>query len=159
MKLYEIRQLITETEPDYWNVITSGPLFNYNLGNINEVATVAGWHYGRAVLIEDVDIALEYGMPAHAHAREGWAPEWAQFPDPSASAEYCDVLYRGSIVDRVLLASVDGGRAVLPVPERREGGWIVMDWPYHLARLVDGFGGSCDFEEYFEHSEIEKWPA
>lgn len=158
MKLHELRSMITETWDDYWNVILEGPLYNYNLGNSGETATVAGWHSGRAVLMDDVDVAIEWGMPTSMFDRE-WKPEWSAFPDPVAHPEYCDILYRGSLVDRVEVASIDGGRAVLPIPTRRDDEWIAMDWPYHVARLVDSFSSGREFETYFERSGIRKWPA
>lgn len=160
MKLYEIHTTIAGTWDDHWNVLNEGPLFNYNLGTINDVATVAGFHSGRAVLLDDVDIAIEYGMSIDPFGNRGnWTESWAPFPDPNIVGEYCDIYYRGALVDRVVLASVDGGRATLPMPEKRDGKWIAMDRPYQLARLVDSFTSGREFEGYFKRSGIRKWPA
>lgn len=160
MKLYEIHKAIAETWDDHWNVITEGPLFNYDLGTIDEVATVAGYHSARAVLIDDVDIAIEYGMDVDAFGnREKWTESWAPFADPTIRAEYCDIYYRGALVDRAMLASVDGGRATLPMPELRDGAWVAMERPYQLARLVDSFSSGREFDDYFRRSGILKWPA
>jgi hypothetical protein len=161
MHLHQLRAKIAATWDEHWNHIQGGPMFNYNLGTINDVATVAGWHSARAVLQEDVDIAIEYGMPDSAHRpNQDWVEEWSAFPDDKIRGEYADVFYRGSLVDRVHLASVDGGRAVLPLPDRREGQWIVLDWPYQVGRIVHEL--SCpseSFEDYFRRSGITKWPA
>jgi len=48
---------------------------------------------------------------------------------------------------RVVLAFVDGGRAILPPLGLKAGEWITMDCPYHLARLVDGFARVEDFDD------------
>ncbi|MBT9608143.1 hypothetical protein [Microbacterium sp.] len=161
MKLHEIRQEIRESMAEYWNYIPQGPLFNYNLGNSGDQAQVFGWHDARAVLEHDVDIALEFGMSDDPFDnKENWTEEWSQFPDNKIRAFYCDVFYRGALVDRVLLASVDGHRATLPLPARRPGGgWTVEDWPYQVARVVDDLHGHRDFEDYFRRSGIEKLPA
>jgi hypothetical protein len=160
MNLYALRKLIGETWSDHWNLINDGPQYNYNLGTINDVATVTGWHHARAVLTEDVDVALEFGMTDDPFGhRENWRADWAPFADPKVSGEYCDVFYRGALVDRVHLVSVDGGRAILPLPHHREGQWTVMDWDYTVARLVDDLTGHREFATYFENSGIYKWPA
>lgn len=160
MQLYEIWGKISESWGDGWNYIPAGPLFNYNLGTVNEVATVLGWHDARAVLQEDVDVAIEWGMSSDPfdHRRE-FKPEWAPFPDPAVALCYADLFYRGSLVDRVSIASVDGGRAYLPTPHRRDDQWVVMDRPYQLARLINDIAGTEEFESYFERSRIYKWPA
>ena len=160
MNLHEIYKTIIDTVDDHWNVINSGPQFNYSLGTIDDVATVTGYHETRAVLIDDVDIAIEYGMSDDPFDRKkNWTEDWAPFPDKKISAEFCDIFYRGALVDRTLLAIVDGGRATLPLPTKESGQWIAMDRPYHLARLVDSFNGGREFESYFERSGITKWPA
>ncbi|TQK19110.1 hypothetical protein FBY40_1601 [Microbacterium sp. SLBN-154] len=160
MQLHEIWKEIIESHEGYWNYIPRGPLFNYNLGTSNGAAWVAGYHDARAVLLHDVDIALEFGMDSNIwQEREPAKPEWAPFADREVFFVWCDIMYRGSLVDRVELASVDGGRATLPFPEKRDGEWIVMDRPYHLARVIDDIQGGREFEEYFERSGIRKWPA
>ncbi|GAA2023336.1 hypothetical protein GCM10009819_02570 [Agromyces tropicus] len=57
------------------------------------------------------------------------------------------------------MASVDGGRAILPVPEHRDGQLIVMDRPYQPGRLINDITDRREFDRYFEQSKIYKWPA
>lgn len=160
MQLHEIWDEIRKSYGEYWSYIPEGPLFNYNLGTSNGVATVYGWHDARAVLVHDVDIALEWGMSDDPFERKlDYRPAWAPFPDSVVSLFYADVFYRGSLVIRETLASVDGGRAVLPVPQTREGKLTAMDRPYQLARVIDDIMGHREFESYFERSGIYKWPA
>jgi hypothetical protein len=160
VQLHEIWKTIGESWDEWWNYIPEGPLYNYNLGNSNDVANVFGWHDARAVLNEDVDIAIEWGMSADPFEnRRDFTPEWAPFPDRSVSLFYADIFYRGSLVERVSLASVDGGRAYLPTPQMRDGQWITMDRPYQLARLISDIVGNTEFVSYFERSGIFKWPA
>jgi len=160
MRLDQIRATIIETTADHWHLINEGAQFNYNLGTINDVATVAGYHSARAILRADVDIALEFGMTDDPFgSREDWTEEWSYFADSRIAGEYVDVFYRGGLVDRVHVASVDGHRAVLPLPHRVGGSWSVLDWPYQVARVVDGLTGNHSFEDYFVRSGIKKIPA
>ncbi|MDQ0649513.1 hypothetical protein QFZ53_003709 [Microbacterium natoriense] len=160
MQLHEIWAKISESWDEWWNYIPEGPLYNYNLGTSNGGASVFGWHDARAILNEDVDIAIEWGMSEDPFEnRRDYKPEWAPFPDPTAHLCYADIFYRGALVDRVLMASVDGGRAYLPAPEHKDGKLIVMDRPYQLVRLINDITGTRDFESYFERSGIYKWPA
>lgn len=160
MQLHEIWAKIGESWGEWWNYLPEGPLFNYNLGNSGDEASVFGWHDARAVLIEDVDIAVEWGMSADPFEnRRDYKPEWAPFADPSVAICYADIFYRGSLVERVSIASVDGGRAYLPTPKRKDDRWIVMDRPYQLVKLINDLTDSRDFEPYFERSGIYKWPA
>lgn len=116
MKFYELRKQITEAYGDYWHHINGGSQFHYDLGTVNDLASVFGYHSARAVLLNDVDIAIEYGMTDDPLDRQAWVADWAPFPDPNVHGKYADVFYRGALVDRVHLASVDGGRAFLPAP-------------------------------------------
>lgn len=160
MQLHEIWAKISESWDEWWNYIPEGPLYNYNLGTSDGIATVLGWHDGRAVLNEDVDIAIEWGMSADPfESRRDFKPDWAPFPDRSVQLCYADVFYRGSLVERVSIASVDGGRAYLPTPEWRDDRWVVMDRPYQLVRLINDITDTREFESYFERSGIYKWPA
>lgn len=160
MQLHEIWNKISESWDEWWNFIPEGPLFNYNLGTSNGTAAVLGWHDARAVLNENVNISIEWGMPEDPFEnRRDYKPEWAKFPDPTAHLVYADLFYAGALVDRVLMASVDGGRAYLPVPKREGDRWVVMDRPYQLVRLISDISGSRDFDDYFKRSGIYKWPA
>lgn len=160
MQLHEIWDKISESWSDWWNYLPEGPLFNYNLGTTDDAASVFGWHEARAVLIEDVDIAIEWGMSSDPFDRRSdFKPEWAPFPDESVALCYADIFYRGSLVERVSIASVDGGRAYLPTPDRKDDQWIVMDRSYQLARVINDITDTRDFESYFERSGIRKWPA
>ncbi|AWB88530.1 hypothetical protein C2138_02275 [Salinibacterium hongtaonis] len=122
--------------------------------------TVSGYHSARAVLVDDLDVSIEYGMTSDPFgSRENWTEPWSAFPDPKIRGEYCDVFYRGALVDRIHLASVDGGRATLPLPQRKDDEWVVMDWPFRVARLVDSFNNGNEFEDYVKRSGIRKLPA
>jgi len=160
MNLFEIRRLIIESWKDSWHYLPEGPLFNYNLGTAGDAATVLGWHDARAVLIEDVDVAIEFGLSADPFEnRRDWSPEWAKFPDPTVQVEFCDIYYRNALVDRISMVRVDGGRALLPLPNRDDGRWIVFDWPYHLARVINDLQDHREFDSYFSRSGFYKWPA
>lgn len=63
--------------------------------------------------------------------------EWAtNFPDSNAdSLEYL-VKYNNSFVSRKVLVDVDGGRAILPMPNRQEGKLIVTEKDVNFAKIV-----------------------
>ena len=160
MNLFTLEQQITETWDERWHLLADGPQFHYNLGTVGNVASVFGYHSWRAVLNEDVDIAIEFGLNDDPSNDDGnWTAPWAPFPDESVHGRYADVFYRGALVDRELLASVDGGRAVLPIPSRQGKKWVASHWEHELARLVDELNGHSEFVDYFTRSGMEKIPA
>lgn len=161
MRQNELWNLIIESWDTWWTYIPDGPLFTYNLGNSNGHATVFGYHSARAVFIDDIDVALEWGMPEDPlEPNEGeFTAEWAPFRNPSIKLCFADVFYRGSLVERVSIASVDGNRVYLPTPEQQDDAWVVSDREFHLARVINDIAGKRDFETFFKRSGIVKWPA
>ena len=70
------------------------------------------------------------------------------------------MFWRGSLVDRLLLLGVDGGRALLPIGEpkydKSKGyAWItnnVDGWEYFFARLIHSFEHSENFDRYLHQA-------
>ncbi len=175
MNLLELRNYISLRTAGDFHTVATGPLFNSSFsvifeggskdGRITDVAT----HDTRLVCIDDIDIAIEWGFPANDRDEEHhpWAQD-ANFPDPSVRTYLVDIFYRGSLVDREFVCSVDGGRAYLPAPAPRRvlGGpykegepiaWRVSEWELAIARIVDG--DRPEFDSYLERAGIFVVPA
>lgn len=165
MNLNAIRDTITSSSPAGWHRIGDGPYFHNRPYHGED--DYDSRHGERAVLIDDVNVSLEWGMSTNGHQDERghlWARE-RQFPDPAVYSFWIDVFYAGSLVDRVLAYSVDGGRAYLPRYDQRRtengdqdaagtGAWEfpVDEWPYELTKLISGLNGMREFHEYFERA-------
>ena len=65
--------------------------------------------------------------------REAWANG---FPDPKATAYYYDIYYGSSLIDQIVLISVDGGRANLPLPQSIVD-LRVSKLHYQIAKIFD----------------------
>ncbi|GAA1781628.1 hypothetical protein [Agromyces lapidis] len=177
MKLQELRDIITNTTPADWELVTHGPYYH------DAFSTVSGGggglrieearsHGSKVVLRDDIDISIEWGFTWDDARDRGelWWPWAKSFPDPNAYTFWVDIFYRGALVDRNTLVSVDGGRAYLPVADavRIDGGspmepaestdaydFYVDEWDYGLARTVDGFGHN-EFDSYFARAGLKR---
>ena len=168
MTLQEILNIITASEPDQWNSIacwgaSSGPSYRYQIvdfevyeGQKNVLRTKD--HSIVAAFTPDVSITMAWGLGCNEDFKEVWANK---FPDPRASSHYVDIFYNGAMVFRDLYVSVDGGRAKLPLPERKiddDGKVLSLEVPvgeHKLIRLVDSLGGYISqFDSYFKRAEF-----
>lgn len=62
--------------------------------------------------------------------------DWAKkHPDPTAYRVTYEIYYAASFVEEVLMVSVDGHRATLPLPDRNT--LVVSRKDYQFARIVD----------------------
>src|SRR5258706_10531254 len=115
----------------------------------------------------DISITLAFGLEALADFKEEWANK---FPDPHASSSYVDVFYNSALVYRDIYVSVDGGRAKLPLPNRKfdksTDKVIALEVPkgrHDFIRLINSLGGAISqFDEYFARADFkivdEPWP-
>lgn len=77
-----------------------------------------------------------------------------RFPDKKIRYQSIDVFYRGTVIDRVLVHSIDGDRSYLPLADEISDGWTVPAWEHDVTRLVDGLRGGSEFDSYFART---KW--
>ena len=108
-----------------------------------------------AVNKNDVNLRLEMKHADEGVQREDFKAEWAnRHPDPSATGYWCDIYYCSTRVSRTILVSVDGGRAMLPVP-RQEGvegkQTEVLPYDYRIAQIFDSLG---TLDEYMMRSRL-----
>jgi hypothetical protein len=166
--LFEIRQMIVASDPAQWHKPLTGPYFTDAYDVDDDVFRFHGELY---VFEPDVDLTIQEGLKwGHLADSVNKATDlWddAHFPDPSARVTWADVFWRGSLIDRVNVVSVDGARATLPVgtrtpkdPEaaRRLTPGVKVEWDYSatafetaVARVVDG---GYDFDDYFRRAGL-----
>lgn len=59
------------------------------------------------------------------------------FPNQNASAYWCQLTYAGQLLEKTLLVSVDGGRALIPVPDLSTGS--ISPFDYQVAMIFDRY--------------------
>jgi len=83
--------------------------------------------------------------------REPWAN---RHPDPSATGYWCNLYYGSTLVKKLILVAVDGGRAMLPIPQRGRKNMRsdrVLPLDYKVAQIHDRLG---TLEEYMSRSGL-----
>ncbi|MFW9878739.1 MAG: hypothetical protein ACFFG0_37145 [Candidatus Thorarchaeota archaeon] len=77
--------------------------------------------------------------------------EWAnKHPDPKATGYWYDLYYDGNLIERFILVSVDGGRAILPPPDEYTGKVTMMN--YKVAQIHDILN---TLDQYIKRSGLE----
>lgn len=145
MDLYSIQNdLIANRSADAWftpNI--AGPTFNYRwqYGTVgpDPISYIIGEHTGHAVLREDTSLTVNWGLEVDGDDRQRHF-DWAkQFPDSTVRPFWADFFWQGALIDRVELASVDGGRGTIPLPHY---GKTVTDYELAVAALIHDLSGA-----------------
>jgi len=174
MTLDELRHIIIASDADDWHVL-SGPSYldrfmPVEVGRGDEMVYELrhGEHDSRAVFKPDVDVSIAWGL--HLNPDEpAYFSEWTQgFPDKNAYAYYADVFYRGSLVDRVPIVAVDGGRYKIAIPEQdleeisnmqpKLIGYWLGPWKNAVGKLITNLVGGYSYEEGLKRASIEYRP-
>ena len=120
----EILEIVKNTTPDEWDV------------NFSQDAEIA-------VFKKNPLLRIETRHTDEFVHNDDFREKWAnKFPDPHATSYYYHVYLGATRLKEFILVSVDGGRALLPLPKS------VMDLSvepirYKIALIFDRFG-SCD---------------
>ena len=123
----ELMENVTDSGPDDW------------LFHEQHDKTVWVYRY-------DLDIRLEY-----QGSREPFGEKWAtKHSDPNATCADLNIYFRSSLVKPMRFVTVDGGRAVLPLP--KHGTNTIARGLYRLAQIIDRLG---KLDEYIERSGLE----
>jgi hypothetical protein len=92
----------------------------------------------------DVNLRIECSFDGDDIQGHDFKAPWAnKHPDPKATGYFYNIYYGSTLLKRVLLVSVDGGRADLPVPET--GSNRVGAFDYKIAEIVDSVGTLGDY--------------
>jgi hypothetical protein len=90
-----------------------------------------------AALKEDPRLRATIHYDERGVQTEDFQEPWANgFADPKAKGYWVEVTYDRALIDRRVLVSVDGGRAMLPMPKSRAD-LTVSKLSYRLAQLFD----------------------
>lgn len=148
MDLFTIQNdLIARSTADAWfNPKIPGPTFRYSWqygysGSDGPVSYITGEHYSHAVHRQHPNLTIAWGLDVEdLHHPRKRRFEWAeQFADTSVDAFWADFFWNGALIDRVELASVDGGHGTIPMPHY---GNTVSDYEVAVAVLVHDLNGS-----------------
>lgn len=82
---------------------------------------------------------------------EDFKEDWANcHPNTKATGYWYDLYYDGAFLDRTILVSVDGGRAMLPPPDFKSG--KINFYNYRVAQIHDS---TSSLDEYIQRSSLE----
>jgi len=128
VKLEDVQKILATSSQEEWIVDDESGSFTYK---------------------NDLNLRIERAdFDTFRSFNESWA---TNHPDSSAKAEDFTVKYGASFVDKHTLVSVDGHRAVLPMPESPDSQFVSKD-DVNFAKIVD-VGGKV--EEYLERSKLK----
>jgi hypothetical protein len=164
--------LITNSSPDEWLMLRSGPFFADGFARITD--QTGTWletegHPYFAVWREDVDLRLGWGITVDSGLQFGDRWIW---PDRQIQRVLVDGFWRGALVARWTTLLVDGGRCYLPEPalayvrtgdglrDHQAFGSTMVASEVRLARLIHGLGGGSDqeFERYLAQTQVIEVP-
>lgn len=128
-------------------IISSDPRADWEVIATNWVTT--------AVSKQDVNLRLIVSTEEDGIQNEDFKEEWAnRHPDPRARGYWCDIYYSSTHVMRSILVSVDGARAMLPIPRQAgEDGKVseVLPFDYRLAQIFDTL---ATLDEYMQRARL-----
>ncbi|MBM3423259.1 MAG: hypothetical protein FJY09_08480 [Chlorobi bacterium] len=104
-----------------------------------------------SVLIEDPRLRITIHHDETGTQCKDFKAYWANmFPNPHADGYWVDITYDRGLIDRVVLVSVDGGRAMLPVPKTTSE-LVVSKRDYVIACM---FNDCSILDQYMQMSGI-----
>ena len=103
----------------------------------------------------DVNLRIEINYEEEGIQQRNFVESWANcFPDKDATGYWCDIYFGFSRIERTVLVSVDGGRAMLPMPKKADenGKYAVVD-PFYY-KMAEIFDTSDSLYQYFQNSRL-----
>ncbi|SRR6266545_6026443 len=87
---------------------------------------------------KNVNLRFEMDFDDAGIQNEDFTEKWAnKHPDPKATGYWCDLYYASTHIERFILVSVDGGRAMLPMPINPANDLRVEDLDFKVAQIHD----------------------
>ena len=157
MNFIELRETIGNSDASEWRRIErQGPTYRDRFGSWSSPSEGTSGvdtdsHTTIAVYQPDIDLTIAYGMAERMHpAQDELSLEWSNnFADSTIrEINLIDVFWRGSLVDRLQYAHVDGPRAILPIGDGHQGLRITR-YEYSVVRLLSDIEVYDEFETYF----------
>lgn len=155
MNLHGIRELVASSSPDDWHAIDAPVFLEYSWLESGRRQGLDA-HGVRATFKPDVHLGVACGLKAD-DGPELWRPDWtSEFADRTARPCLADVFWCGALIDREMVGIVDGGRAILPVPDPfavniEVVAHTVTAWQRSLARVVHCLRHhAAEFDSYFD---------
>jgi hypothetical protein len=104
-----------------------------------------------AALKEDPRLRVTIHYDERGVHEDDFQEPWANgFPDPKARSYWAEITYDRAMLDRLVIVSVDGGRAILPMPKSRVD-LVVGKLKYRVAELFDE---AATFQQYFSRAGL-----
>lgn len=161
MNLADLLTTVVQSSSDDWNVIDcwgadSGPSYRNHFefyetyGESTHIVKVDS-HTTVAAFRPDLTVSLAWGLSWKDDFKEPWANG---FPDPKATGIFLDLFYMNSLVQRMPLIAVDGGRCYLPIPRLPD--LTVARQNSALARLVNSLTGNDSYDTYIQRAGIRE---
>lgn len=183
MDLDTFNQLVDESNAHDWKrVVSNGGTYTdafypSKIGASEHISLDVDSHDRKVVLRQDIDISIAWGRDPNGTGSSSSARErvltfdWAEkFFDSKVYAVEVEIFYRGNLIRREEILSVDGHRGYLPFPHTRrkagspEIGVDAEDFYYSVtpeevkfARLMDQLAnrGSRDFDQLLSTAGFE----
>ena len=106
--------------------------------------------------VHDMNLRFETLFTDDGKQCDDFREPWANcHPDPNATGYWCNLYYGTTLVERFILVSVDGARAMVPVPKVGKDGYrpdTVLPLDYKVAQIHDSLE---TLDEYLERSHLK----
>ncbi|MGD8777875.1 MAG: hypothetical protein PVH88_02820 [Ignavibacteria bacterium] len=100
-------------------------------------------------LKDDVNIRIECSYDNDDIQNDDFKDKWANnHPNPKATGYFFNLFYSATLLKRIILVSVDGGNALLPIPNSKG---IVKKFDYKIAEIFDT---TQTLDEYLDRSGL-----
>jgi hypothetical protein len=126
MREDQVRQLIFSSEPsDYSYEASTGQFFLKRDTDLR-------------IVLDRTNDNLEYSS-----FDEPWV---RKFPDPHGYRQEVNIYYRSTLIMKMLLVNVDGGRYTLPLPKSADN-LIITPFQYHVGKIINFPPGGYDYDD------------
>jgi hypothetical protein len=164
MTIDELRERVAGSRRDDWQGL-EGPVLLHTFfmvsggGEPEHISHDA--HHSRAVLRDDLDVGLAWGLTWEEDFTEPWTE---LFANKKAKGHFADLLWRGQPVIRERYVTVDGGRYKIPLPAQTYEEvlpeqhvlmpYTVTPWQHAVIGLVHSLSEGWDYAEGLRRARV-----